>query len=415
MPLLTSILLLLVCSRLLGELMSRLGQPVIVGEILAGIILGPAALNYIQPTAPLEGISELSVFLIVLSAGLEMEFGDVVNSFRGRGLVVAAIGFLIPFLSGLAVGTFFHLDGMRTVFLGLCISVTALPVAIRILESFKILNTRIGRYAIATAILNDVAALLCLGVILDMPGQASTSLISPFSVLLGVMWTATKLAIFGAMILLASRLLRWGSGQTRYIERWVERTMAFFGREALFGLAVLFVLLFASMSETLGSHFVIGAFFGALLLSRDVFGTSLFSELENTLHSITGGFLAPIFFAYLGLHFSIATVRSPLFVLSVLFASVASKILAGWLGGVWAKVSSEEALGIGIILNGRGIMELVVANIALQRGFINQELFSVLVLMGIFTTVITPILFRRFVMPRLALKDLATTAVPSPH
>jgi Kef-type K+ transport system membrane component KefB len=403
MPLLTSILFLLVAARALGELISRFGQPAIVGEILAGVILGPAVLGLIQPNDHLAGISELSVFLIVLSAGLEMEFRDVVSAFRGKGLVIALFGFFLPFVSGLALGIVVRLDTLRTIFLALCISVTALPVAVRILESFELLGTNIARYAIATAILNDIACLLCLGVVLDMPTQGPAGIREGALAALGaVAATACKLILFGLIVLAVSRLLRWGSGQTRYIERSVERLMEFFGREALFGVAVLFVLAFASIGETLGSHFVIGAFFGALLLSPDVFGSSLFKELENTLGSITGGFLAPVFFAFLGLHFSIATLRSPFFVLSVLAVSVMSKIAAGLLAGKIVRLGETESLGVGIILNGRGIMELVVANIALQRGFINVELFSTLVLMGVVTTVITPILFRRFVMPQLA-------------
>ena len=159
---------------------------------------------------------------------------------------------------------------------------------------------------------------------------------APLAVFFAISRTAAKLALFALIVFLASRLLRWGSGRTRLIENFIHRIMQFFGREALFGIAVLFVLVFASMSETLGSHFVIGAFFGALLLSPGVFGTSLFSELENTLHSITGGFLAPIFFAFLGLQFSLGTLKKPFLVLSVLVVSIGSKILAGWLGGRWA-------------------------------------------------------------------------------
>ena len=399
MSLLTAILVLLVVSRLLGEGMARMGQPAIVGEILAGILMGPAVLDLIRPTDQMAGIAELSCFLIVLSAGLEMELGDVVKAFRGRGLIVAALGFVLPFFSGIATGAAFGLDPMRAVFLGLCISITALPVAVRILETFRLLTSEIARYSIATAILNDIAALLCLGVILDLPTNAAPTALG---VALMVFRTAAKLLLFAIIVFAASRLLRWGSGQTRHIERLMERAIAFFGREALFGVAVLFVLLFASLSEQLGSHFVIGAFFGALLLSRDVFGTSLFAELENTLHSITGGFLAPIFFAYLGLHFSAHTLTEPYLLATVLLVSIASKLIAGYVGGKLAGMTRVEALGVGIILNGRGIMELVVANIALTHGFINQDLFSILVVMGVVTTVMTPLLFRRFVMPHLA-------------
>ncbi len=182
----------------------------------------------------------------------------------------------------------------------------------------------------------------------------------------------------------------------------MERVFEFFGREAVFGIAVVFVLLFGSMSENLGSHFVIGAFFGASLLSKDIFGTTLFSDLENTLHSISGGFLAPIFFAYLGLNFTANIFSSPIFIIAILFVSMTSKVAGGYLGARWIRMSRVHALGAGIILNGRGIMELVVANIALQKGLIDQKLFSALVFMGVVTTVVTPLLFRQWVMPRLS-------------
>src|SRR5262245_55088299 len=147
MPLLTNLLILIVSARLLGQLFKKYNQPAIVGEMLAGVLLGPAVLNLIEATAALNGISELAVFLVVLSAGLEMNFKDVVRSMRGKGLVLATLGFLIPFFSGMAIGAAFELDTMRTIFLGLCISITALPVAVRILESFGILNTDIAKYS----------------------------------------------------------------------------------------------------------------------------------------------------------------------------------------------------------------------------------------------------------------------------
>ena len=362
-------------------------------------------LGLIKPTEALSGISELSVFLIVLSAGLEMEFGDIIKAFRGRGLVVAALGFFIPFFCGLLLGALFRMDAMRTVFLGLCISITALPVAIRILGSFQLLGSPIARYAIATAILNDVLALLCLGVILDMPGDKSAAQ-APLAVFFCSMPNGDETCAFRIHCFPGEPLAALGK-RSRPVSSRPSFTASCnsSGVKHSLELAVLFVLIFASMSETLGSHFVIGAFFGALLLSPSVFGTSLFSELENTLHSITGGFLAPIFFAFLGLQFSVATLKKPFLVLSILIVSIGSKVLAGWLGGRWAKLDRTSALGIGIILNGRGIMELVVANIALQRGFIGKDLFSTLILMGVVTTVLTPILFRRFVLTKLVKTD----------
>jgi Kef-type K+ transport system membrane component KefB len=135
---------------------------------------------------------------------------------------------------------------------------------------------------------------------------------SIFAVVTSMLMTGIRFVIFAVIVFIASRVLIWGGSQTRYIEKGIEKAIAFFGREVLFSFAILFVLFFASISEQLGAHSVVGAFFGGLLLSKDVFGKSLFSELEKTLHSMTAGFLAPIFFAYLGLHFGMSGLSDPL-------------------------------------------------------------------------------------------------------
>ncbi|MCM2277201.1 MAG: cation:proton antiporter [Oligoflexia bacterium] len=397
MPLLTSLLLLIVVARLFGQLFHKFNQPAIVGEMLAGVLLGPSMLDAIQPSPALAGISELAVFLVVLSAGLEMKFKDVVDALRGRGFLIAVLGFVIPLFAGMLVGIVFGLDVMRTVFLGLCISITALPVAVRILQSFKLLDSDIARYSVATAIFNDVAALLALGVILNLPAQRSFQ-----GVAVSILTTSSKLVVLGAFILGFNWILEKMVEKGIHVERIPEKLVQWLGNEALFGILVVFVLVFGSVSELLGFHFVIGAFFGSLLIDRKFFLVSRFHELERTLGSVTGGFLAPVFFAYLGLEFDVEAMQSAGFVLVVLVVSIGSKIYAGWLGGRLLRLPPERALGIGIILNGRGVMELVVASIAYERGFIGQGLFSTLVLMGVVTTLITPLLFRKWVLPRLA-------------
>lgn len=396
MPLLTSLLLLIVFARLFGRLFERFNQPAIVGEMLSGVLLGPAVLNIVHASEALSGISDLAVFLVVLSAGLEMSFKDIIAAMRGQGLAIAALGFVIPFLSGSVIGAAFGLDAMRTVFLGLCISITALPVAVRILESFNMLDTQIAKYSVATAIVNDLAALLCLGVVLDLPEQHTFQAIAG-----SVFATGGKLVLLGTVILGFNWFLEKLERSGVHIHYVPERLLALFGSEALLGIVVIFVLVFASVSEILGFHFVIGAFFGALLISKEYFLASRFEELEKALATVTGGFLAPIFFAGLGLEFGIGRMRSAPFVVTVLVVSVLSKVFAGWLGGRMARLPTHEALGLGFILNGRGVMELVVASIALKHGFIGPGLFSTLVLMGVITTMMTPILFRKLILPKM--------------
>ena len=397
MPLLTTLLILIVTARLMGQVFSRFNQPAIIGEMLAGVILGPSIFNLISPTPALAGISEFAVFLIVLSAGLEMNFKEVVDSMRGKGIVIALLGFLLPLTGGILVGIGFDLDVSRTIFLGLCVSITALPVTVSILQSFKLLDSNIARYSVATAIFNDVAALLVLGVILNLPEQKSYQAVG------GAIFSASwKLIMLILLIVSVSLVIKKVTEKGVRIDQWSEKLVDFIGNEALFGLLLLLVLVFGSVSAALGFHFIIGAFFGALLVDRNFFLPARYKELELTLSSITGGFLAPVFFAYLGLEFKVQIIDSFWFVAVVLAVSIATKILAGWLGGRLIGLSRTDAMGIGFILNGRGVMELVIASIAYERGFIGQDLFSVLVLMGVITTLITPLMFRKWVMPHLA-------------
>lgn len=397
MPLLTSLLILIIVARLFGQISQRLGQPTIVGEMLAGVFLGPSLLNVVHTTPALSGISELAVFLVVLSAGLEMNFKDIVGTLTGKGIVIAGLGFFIPLLAGIFVGVAFDMKILRTVFLALCISITALPVAIRILQNFGILHSQIARYSVATAIFNDVAALLVLGVILNLPVSGT-----PLDISWAIIFIGGKLLILASGILGFNWFLQFIIRKGIHVQRIPEKIIEVLGNEALFGIVVVFALFFGSFSELLGFHFVIGAFFGALLIDRQFFLISRYEELERTINSVTGGFLAPVFFGYLGLEFNMGSVRSVWFVLVVLIVSVSSKVFAGWLGGRLLSLSKVESLGIGIILNGRGVMELVVAGIAYQRGLIEQGLFSTLILMGVFTTIITPLMFKKWISPHLS-------------
>lgn len=406
MPLLTTLLILIVSARLLGQLFSRFNQPAIIGEMLAGVILGPSLLNLIAPSPALSGISEFAVFLIVLSAGLEMNFKDVIDSMRGRGVVIALLGFILPLTGGILIGISFGLDVSRTIFLGLCISITALPVTVSILQSFKLLDSTIARYSVATAIFNDIAALLVLGVILNLPEQKSYQAVGK-----AIFHASWKLILLIVLIVSVSVLIKKVIEKGIFIDQWSEKLVTLIGNEALFGLLLLLVLIFGSVSAALGFHFVIGAFFGALLIDRTFFLPSRYQELELTLSSITGGFLAPVFFAYLGLEFKVQVIDSFWFVAVVLVVSILTKILAGWLGGKLIGLSKSDALGIGFILNGRGVMELVIASIAYDRGFIGQDLFSVLVLMGVITTMITPLMFRKWIMPQLANRSAESSTI----
>jgi Kef-type K+ transport system membrane component KefB len=386
----TSLLLLIVAARLLGGLVKRWGQPALLGEMLAGVLLGPVLLGWVQSTPGLQGVAELSMFFIILGAGLELDPRHVLRGFQGKALWTVLLGFLVPFASGLLVGMAFGLDPMRTLFLGLCISITALPVAVRILEKFGLLDSLTARLTLSSAVVSDILALLVLGVILSLPAQPT--LTAAFA---ATGASLLKLAGLGLLLALAYGLLRLLERWDLSVAKGLDKVKDALGNEVIFGIAAVFVLAFSSVSENLGFHAVVGAFFGAMMLGEDVLGRRHFRSVESTLKAVSEGFLGPVFFAVIGLHFSLQAFSQPLLLAVVLVVAVGSKLLAGLWGGQLAGMERKEALGMGAILNGRGIMELVVAEIALQNGFIEADLFSILVLMGVLTTILSPLLYTR--------------------
>lgn len=392
LPFFANLLFLLVLARVLGEIFEHFRQPAMIGEITAGIILGPSVLQITYFNEELKVFSEMAVFLLVIMAGLEINPKDIRGAMMGKKIWIAILGFVIPIASGFLVGYLFQLDIMISIFLALCISITALPVSIRILIDLGKLHSDIGQKIIAVAIFNDVIALMILGILIDIRGDAST--FSEIASTTGI--SLLKVLGFLLFVVIAYKVIDRATQKVDFIKEQTDRLLNFLkGKESLFAIIFCFILVFASISETAGLHFIVGAFFGAMLITENLLGKENFKQLEKTTTTITMGFLAPIFFAAIGLEFHIQSLNNIPLLLVVVAISFTSKILGGYLGGRFSGMSHKGSLTIGIGLNARGIMELVIANIALQEGIIDIRLFSILVVMGLLTTMSTPILLKR--------------------
>jgi Kef-type K+ transport system membrane component KefB len=391
LPFIVNLLILLLSAKLLGELAERLGQPSMIGEVLAGVILGPSLFNIISAPGEIKVIAELGVFMLIVLAGMEIEVEEIRNSIRGRNIWIALLGFLVPMASGIAIGLFFHFSNTFTIFLGLCIAITALPVSIRILMDLGKLKTAVGQRIISAAIFNDIVALLVLGIILDFNDESKNIKDLTFSIL----FTAMKVGVFTLVLVIAYRFFKFAKRKVNVINPRMNKFLLYLrGKESIFALVILFVLIFSSIAELLGLHFVVGAFFGAILIPRSMFANRDFEKVQRSISGITMGFLAPIFFATMGISFNFSALNDGLLLIVVLIASFFSKIFGGYLGGRLAGFNQAKSLTLGLGLNARGIMELVIANIALAKGFIDISVFSILVLMALLTTILTPFLLK---------------------
>lgn len=392
LPFFTNLLILLITARFFGEIFERFKQPAMIGEIIAGIILGPSLLNLIHRTEEIKVISELGIFLLVILAGLEINIDDILKSLKGRNIIISIMAFFLPILSGFAVGYFFGQDVMTTIFIGLCVAITALPVSIRILMDLGKINSEVGQKIISVAIFDDVLALSILGVLLNIKDTDMS---------VGAIVNATsislfKLILFITLLSLVYLLIRKLVHKGDYIEDSLNKVVGFLkGKEPLFAIFFAFVLLFSTFTESLGLHFIIGAFFASMLISESLIGKDNLQAIEKSTSNIAMGFLAPIFFAGIGLEFNISSIGNIGLLVSVIAVSYISKILGGYLGGTFAGLDRRVSLTLGIGLNARGIMELVIANIAYKAGLINNEIFSILVIMGVLTTLTTPILLKK--------------------
>lgn len=392
LPFFTNLLILLVTARIFGEIFERLKQPAMIGEIIAGIVLGPSILNIIHRSEEIKVISELGIFLLVIMAGLEINVENILRSLRGRNLIISLMAFFLPMLGGIIVGSLFDQDIMSTIFIGLCVAITALPVSIRILMDLGKLHTELGQKIISVALFDDILALTILGVLLD---SKDTDLsVSAVSKAAGI--SLFKLLFFVGLLTLAYLYIRKILREGNYLEESLDKLLSFLrGREPLFALFFAFVLLFSTFTEALGLHFIVGAFFASLLISGPLIGKHHLKTIESTTSHMSMGFLAPIFFAGIGLEFNIGSMTNIALLIAVIVVSYFSKIAGGFIGGTLAGMRKRDSLTLGFGLNARGIMELVIANIAFQNGLIGTEVFSILVVMGVLTTLTTPFLLRR--------------------
>jgi Kef-type K+ transport system membrane component KefB len=392
LPFFAALLLLLVLARFFGELFERMKQPAMIGEIIAGIILGPTLLNFIHRTEELKVISDLGVFLLVILAGLEINFDDILKSMKGRNIVISLLAFILPILSGFMVGKLFGQNVMTTVFIGLCVAITALPVSIRILMDLGKLNTEVGQKIISVAIFDDVLALTILGILLDMNHIDKT-----FSAITtATIFTGIKLIAFILVVYISYRVIQHFTQKEDFVENQIDRLLGVLkGKESLFAILFMFILLFATLTESIGLHFIIGSFFASMLLSKKLIGAKNIDLFHKTTSSMAMGFLAPIFFAGIGLEFKFSAINNYGLLIAIILVSFLSKILGGYIGGRFANMGHRQSMTLAYGLNARGIMELVIANIAFREGFINVEIFSMLVIMGLVTTLSTPFLLKQ--------------------
>jgi Kef-type K+ transport system membrane component KefB len=406
MEILYVLLVLLVITRAFGELAERLGQPALLGELLSGVGLGLLVSRYAATFPVLSGIEEdrvfraitdLGIFFLMLLAGLDLRPGELASSAR-RGIPVAFGGLLLPLALGLALGwTVLPESPLKlgqTLFIGVALSITAVPVSARVLMDLGKLDSPIGRLIVSAAIFDDILSLVLLAALTSVIRTGTAPELSALAGLAG------RIALFlGVTVLVAHYLLPALARRIRVLRI----------QEFEFSFLLIVGLAFAMFAEFAGLHFILGAFAAGLFFGRETVNAEVYEDLRAKVSTITVGFLAPVFFASIGLRFDPSVFTgAPFIALWLIGLATVGKLIGCGVPALASGLSLRSSTAVGVGMNARGAVELVIADIALQAGLFSQpepppavvsHLFSAVVLMAIVTTIATPLglrwIFRR--------------------
>lgn len=384
-----SISVLLFFARASGEFIRYFKQPIVIGEIFAGIILGPTILGSIFPdmfnylfqnsgtvNIALQGLVTLGVVMLLLVSGLEIDLSILVTQGKTASLV-SFMGILFPFALGFSAAYFFpeelgasdvNLRFVFALFVGTALSITALPVVARTLMDLNIFKTDIGFLIIASAMFNDLVGWIIFSLILGMIGGQTHGV--PFSSLI------LLLAGFVLFTLLIGRKI------INYILPYLEKFTTYPGGVLNF----IFVLGFfgAAFSEYIGVHAIFGAFIVGIAIGDSV---HLKEHTREVIHQFVTNIFAPLFFVSIGLRVNFIQNFDFGIVLIFLVLAFAGKVIGCGLGAYWGGMSKEESLAIGFGMNSRGAMEIVLGTLAFQTGLIHEKVFVALVIMALITSI----------------------------
>jgi Kef-type K+ transport system membrane component KefB len=397
--LLLQFVLLLVVARALGEVATRVGLPSVVGELLAGFLLGPSLLGNIAPglfesifphkveqVHLLEVVSWLGVIMLLILTGLETDIGLIVR--KGKGAAAISLGGIaVPFVSGVALGFILPKDFVAApdkrlvfaLFIGTAMSISAIPVIAKVLMEMKIIRRDIGQITLAAGMIDDTVGWILLSVV---AGLASSGRISPLvagksilSVLLvlGLSYTVGR-KLVGAII--------------RGLDNQVGGDMVKI--TALMALA----LAFGAVTQALKLEAVLGAFIAGVLVGQ----VKRFDDrLRHIFEQVALGVFAPVFFAASGLRVDLGRLAEPKVLgvgMLVLAIAILGKFVGAYAGAKATRMGHWESLSLGAGMNARGAMEIIVATIGLSRGILTPEMYSIILMVAVVTSLMAPPILR---------------------
>lgn len=379
----------LILGRISGEFFRRLKMPLVVGELVAGIFLGPSILGKFFPVANqivfttkgnlglvLNGIGTISVVMLLFVAGMEVEL-SLIRQQGKTAFKASFVGLIIPLILGYAAGYFYpeYFGGTAgkdilvfALFMGTAMAISALPVIARTLMDLNLFKTKVGMIIIAAAMFDDLIGWLLFSVVMGLINTGS----DPFNVLYTIGYTL----LYALLMLTVGRIVINKSLP------WAQKHLSWPGGMLAFSLGLAF--LGAAFTEKIGIHAIFGAFIAGVAIGDSV---HINEKLRDIIHQFVTNIFAPIFFVSIGFKIDFIQNFDIQIVGVVLGLAIVCKLLGAGLGAYWGGLDYKESMAVGFGMNARGAMEIVLGLLALQAGVITPPLFVALVVMAVITSI----------------------------
>ncbi len=367
-----SMLLVFVSAKLMAELAERLGQPGIVGEILAGVLIGPSLLGWLAPNELLSALSDLGAMFLLFRVGLEVKSSELLKV-GGTATLVACSGVLVPFVMGTGILLLWGAGGHEAVFVGASMVATSVGITAQVLATKGLLHEISSKIILAAAVIDDVLGLLVLAVV--------SSLTHGKLDVLGLSLTAASAIGFTVIV------AKWGTHTMRRVVPHVDNRLKV--AESRFVLSITLLFALALLAVYTGVAAIVGAFLAGLALGESA------GQRERDLSHGVAELLVPFFLVGVGLHVDLSAfsqASTAFLALAILAAAVVSKFIGCGLGA--ASLGRTEALRVGVGMIPRGEVGMVVAQIGLGLGILSRGSYGVVVFMSVATTLVAPPLIK---------------------
>ncbi|MDG2980196.1 cation:proton antiporter [Latilactobacillus curvatus] len=378
--------IILISTLLAGHMSKRIGMPAVIGQLLVGIILGPALFGVLHENSFIHTFSEIGVVLLMFIAGLESNLTLLKKYFK-PSLVVAVLGVIVPVISMYGMSLAFGISQLESLFIGVIFAATSVSISVEVLRELNVLESKEGTIILGAAVVDDLLAVIILSVLTSLFGAQLAAASSPH------MSLGLSLLLQALFMVAVYFSVKWIVPFVMHLSRRLLVPYA----SAITSLIICFG--FVWFAEAVELSAVVGAFFAGIAISQ----TPYKEEINRHIEPIGYTVFIPVFFVSIGLSMNLASLNQHILFITILTVlAVFSKLIGSGLGARWMNNSPQGAYTIGAAMISRGEMALIIAQIGYNAKLLSELYYSEIIFVIIITTVLAPLILKHAVKRQLA-------------